>query len=218
MAQAERHQVVAGLVRLRLHLPLLWLLTLLLVVVAYQQVTSLTVAVGPRDRRFIHDANELELLPAIGREVRWTTAATRLDLPLVAEHRPLLLNLSLLNSYPAGIPDPVVNILVGEQWLTELVVERGVGGVRHYQVLVPPRQQAGWELPITLQSTTVELAADPRPIGVMLVEARLTTLGGQPLLPPLWQVVALLLCATGSYFTLRGVGRRAGWHLPSGRG
>lgn len=202
---------LAGLRVSRLQLPLLLLLALLSVGLAYQRTAPLTLSVGPQDRRFIHDANEPELIADIGRWVRWTTAETRLDLPLVAAQRPLVLDLSLINSYPSGLPDPLVTITIGNERLTRLAIERPIEGVRRYRLLVPPQQPGGWSLPITLQSTTVVLAADPRPIGVMFAEAQLATLAGGPLLPPLWQVLAMLLCAAMSYFTLRGIGAARWW-------
>jgi hypothetical protein len=197
--------------RFRLHLPLLLLLALLLLVLAYQVLPTQTVAVGPLDERFIRDANAREMLPNLGREMRWTTAETHLRLPLVAANSPLLLDLTLINGYPQGLPPPTVDVEVDGRWLTDFVVEREVAGIRHYRLLVPPQQQEGWALPVTLYSSTVLLEEDPRPIGVMFVEAQLGALAVRPLLPPLWQVFAVLLVASAGYFMLRGIGAARWW-------
>jgi hypothetical protein len=190
----------------RLHLPLLLLLALLLVVIAYQALSPPTVAVGERDRRFISDANALEMLPDIGRWIRWTRAETHLALPVVTTRTPHLLELTLFNSYPPGQPTPTVDVVIGDEWLTRLVVERLPAGPRHYRMLIPPQERPDWNLPITLESSTIILEQDPRPIGVALIEARPGILGGRPLLPPLWQVFAMLVYAAAGYLTLRGIG------------
>ncbi len=207
--------LLAALRDLRPQLPLLLLLTLLLVVVAYQVLPPQTVAVGALDRRFISGANEREFIADLGREIRWTAAETRLDLPLVAAHTPLRLDLELVNSYPEGVSPPLVNVLLGERWLTEFVVPREVAGSRHYHLLLPPQEREGWSVPVVLEGSTITIDADPRPIGVMLAEVRLSALAGGPVLPPAWQLFAMLLCATAAYATLRGIGagRWLAWGL-----
>lgn len=202
-----------------LWLPSLLLLAVVLVCLAYQFVSPLTVQVGPQDRRFIHDAHALEDFAEIGRQVRWTSDRTRLDLPVVAAGAPLLLDLALINSYPPGTPAPTVGLLLDGERLARLVIPRqseaGMRGTRRYHVLIPPQQRAGWHLPLTLRSTTILRSEDPRPLGVMLVEAQTAALATGPLLPPPWQVAALLLCATAGYIGLRGAGvaPRLAWGL-----
>ncbi len=191
---------------LRLHLPLLLLLTLLLAIVVYQTLPPQTVPVGPLDGRFISQTHAREYIADLGRDVRWTTEETRLDLPLVAARSPLVLDLSLVNGYPPGTPAPGIDVALEDEYLTEFVVPREIEGTRTYSILLPPQERAGWNLPVFLYGSTTTLEDDPRPIGVMLLEARLTALENRALLPPLWQLLALLLSAAAAYGSVRGIG------------
>lgn len=198
-----------------LQVPLLLVLTLLLLTLAYQFIQPQMVTVGPQDHRFIQSTNEREYIASLEREVRWTNTETYLDLPLVAARTPLVLSLTLINSYPDGLPPPAVDVVLDERWLADMYVPREPSGARYYHFLLPPQERASWAVPFTLYSTTITLDADPRPIGVMLAEAGLSTVGSRALLPPLWQVFAVLLIALASYLALRGLGagRWLAWWL-----
>ena len=205
-----------------LSLPTLLLYTLVLVVVAYQQVGPMNVTVGPRDLRFIHDTHEREPLENTGRLMRWSTARSRLDLPLAAAHTPLVLSLNMMNHYPRQLADyPVVTASVGEQFRLTFIPERES---RFYRLLLPPQDRAWWGLSVMLESTTVRPPTDRRDLGFVLVEAGLSATdgfpvfppqwqiarflhpGGLPLLPPWWQLAAFLLGSTATYGFFRGIG------------
>jgi hypothetical protein len=197
-----------------LRLPALLLLTLLLITLAYQQIGTLTLTMGPRDHRLVSDANALEV-GNTGDWIRWTTDHTRLDMPLVAAYRPLILDVVVINSYPDGVPDPNIDLAMGEHTLTSFFVERNHALQRHYRVLLPAQDRLGWSLPIHLHSTTYVPTEDPRPLGVVLVSASLSPIKGFPIIPPLWQVAASLVCVLALYVGVRGFGvsRRLAWGL-----
>lgn len=186
---------------------LLMLLALVLVVLAYQRIGSLSLAIGPGDLRFVSGAHEQETLTENGRTMRWTTGETRLDLPLVAAHTPLILDLNLVNGYPAGVDDPVLDVRLDTQAIVQMVPRRES---RHYRLLLPPQERVGWNVPILLHSTTIMPPNDPRPLGVVLVGVTLSAATTGVLLPPLWQIVALMLLGAGASIALRGVGA-SGW-------
>ncbi|NJP06871.1 MAG: hypothetical protein HC837_15265, partial [Chloroflexaceae bacterium] len=129
------------------------LLTLLLITLAYQTIGSFDITMNPRDRRFIIDAHELEI-GNTGDWIRWTSPETRLALPLLAAHHPLILNLSLINSYPADVPDPVVKLRQDDQTLVSFAVPREQAMIRHHRMLLRPQDRAGWAMPLTIESTT----------------------------------------------------------------
>jgi hypothetical protein len=199
-----------------LRLPALLLLTIILVTIAYQQIGTLEVTMGPRDHRLVSDANALE----VGNTdswIRWTTDHTRLDIPLVAAYTPLALDVVLINSYPASVPDPNVSVAMDDRTLTSFFVERNDARMRHYRILLPPQDRTGWSVPIHLHSTVHMPPEDPRPLGVMLVRASLSAASssGFPLIPPLWQMAASLVCVLSAYVGLRGFGasRQVAWWL-----
>lgn len=227
----------ANLTRL-LHLlvlPSLLLLTLVLLFVAYQHIGMMKVSVGPRDARFIHNTHEIEPLEDTGRLMRWTKAQSRIDLPLIAAHTPTILSINMMNHYPIGLTSPPqVDLLVGEKPLLHFSPHRES---RHYRLLLPPHDRPGWNVPLTLRSTTFEPTTDPRPLGVVLVEARLIPTGGAPplpllweatawlgisesfpLVPPWWQIAAFLIGCTATYVAARGMGapRWLAWPLTAG--
>lgn len=201
-----------------LHLPALLLLTLLLVVLAYQQIDSFVLTMGPHDQRMVLDAHALEPgnQPATD-SIRWTSDHTRLHLPQIAAHQPLIMNLAVVNSYPPAFADPNIDIALGERHLTSFYVERNNALIRQHQLLLPPQDRAGWHIPLHIRSTTIQPSVeDFRDLGVVLVRASLTTTSASGLvLPPLWQVTALLVCAAAAYFTMRGIGagRWLAWGL-----
>lgn len=193
------------------HMPLLLLLTLLLTLLVFQQIRAAELVIGPADRRMVQQAHEPEPAPDGSGFIRWTTDATRLDLPRVAAGTPLLLDVTLINSYPAGVPDPTVRFAIGDETLARASVPREAGQPRTYRMLVPTDPLTGWALPVTLLSSTYQPGGeDTRALGVMLAGARLATPDAALLLPPLWQLTAMLLIATASYLALRGVGSGRG--------
>lgn len=145
-------------------LPILLLLAVFITLLVFQQVRSVALAVSPADQRIVVNAYEPEPDLDGSGFVRWTTAATRLDLPLVAAHTPLIASVTVINSYPEGVPDPTLRITAGTTSVRSSV-PREAGQPRTYSLLVSPSNQWGqwsqwgWALPITLESSTYQPAA-----------------------------------------------------------
>jgi hypothetical protein len=227
----------ANIIRLLrvLTLPSLLLLTLVLLFAAYQHINMMKVSVGPRDTRFIHNTHALEPLEDTGRLMRWTKPDTRIDLPLIAAHTPTILSINVMNHYPIDMTaPPQVDLLVDDQLFLHFSPHRES---RHYRMLLPPHDRPGWSVPLALRSTTFEPTTDPRPLGVVLVEAKLTPTGGAPplpvlweaaqwlgisqsfpLLPPWWQIAAFVIGCTATYVAAWGMGapRWLAWLLTAG--
>jgi hypothetical protein len=182
------------------------LLALGLLCAAYRLMAPGAVAleVGPADRRFVYETHELEQFGA--QPVRWTNRASYLLLPPPAAGQPLLLRLTLLNSRPADYADPTLDLTLEGERFSRFAIIRKIDGKRHYQVLLPPQNPAGWSLRLGLGSDTVRPAADPRDLGFVLMSARLSPLGSRPLLPPWWQLGAFLVLAVTGCLALRGLG------------
>ncbi len=193
-------------------LPILLLLALLITLLVFQQIRSVALAVGPADQRIVVNAYEPEPDLDGNGFVRWTTANTRLDLPLVAAHTPLIASVTVINSYPDGVPDPTLRITAGPISVRSNV-PREAGQPRTYSLLVSPSDQWrqwsqwSWAMPITLESSTYQPGGeDTRALGVMLHSASLRSTASLFVLPPLWQLTAIGLIAAAAYLTLRGVG------------
>ncbi len=189
--------------------PLVSLLVVALVAItiAYQWMGLVQVAAGPRDTRFIHNAHELEPLEQTGEWMRWTTAETTIELPLVAAHAPLILSLHVMNHYPPDFVPPVATLSMGAREMLTFSPHRES---RHYRLLLPPQERPGWSVPLTLESTTQRTVIDSRQLGIVLAGARLVPTAGIHI-PPLWQVVACLFGSVATYATLRGVGLPRWW-------
>lgn len=191
-----------------------WLASLLLLaatllVLTYQLMDqgAVGLAVGPGDRRFVLDTHEVELFA--GTPVRWTTGASMLQLPPPAAHTPLLLSLTLLNSRPAEYADPTLALTVQGQPYAQFPIIRKLNGKRHYALLLPPQDPAGWQVRLGLNSDTIRPAGDPRDLGFVLLGASLQPTATRPMVPPTWQLASWLLLAACGYGALRGLGLRA---------
>jgi hypothetical protein len=190
-------------------------LALVLLAGAYQLVAPASVAlgVGPSDRRFIYATHEVEQFGEV--PVRWTNGQSYLLLPPPAARVPLLLALTLLNSRPAEYPDPTLDLRVQGEPYASFPVIRKVNGKRHYRVLLPPQNPAGWSVRLGLGSDTVRPPADPRELGFVLMSAELRPAAARPLVPPWWQLASFALLAACAYPALVGLGlsRRTAWAI-----
>jgi hypothetical protein len=211
----------AGPLRRFVPLSSLILIALILLFVAYQAFSTLYVVIGPRDLRFVSNTHAIETLfdqqSDHQQTMRWTTEESRLDIPLVSSRHPLILDLSLVNGYPPPprvAPDqPQVTVSVGESEGNEVVSFVPERENRHYRMILPPQERAGWNLPVTIESSTFMPQTDPRPLGVVLLGASLSATDLGMLFPPLWQSIALLLAVTAFYAMMRGFGvpRLSAW-------
>lgn len=203
-ARSSLHDMVK--IRMLFSVPTLVLITLVLLFVAYQYVGTLLLTIGPRDERFVQGVHEIERFYTNGQMIRWTTDNARIDFPIVAAHKPLVLDLHLFNGYPPNVHDPVMDMHIHGGFDFRLVPPHGG---RHYQVLIPPQDPFRWSVPVELHSTTYSTIIDSRPLGIVLVGARLSATRGFPLFPPLWQITAFVIAATACYGMLRGIGLRS---------
>ncbi len=195
--------------------PLLTLLSIVLILLAYQAMGTIKVVVGPQDTRFISGTHELEPLEDTGRWMRWTTSESQVELPLTAAHQPLIVDISLINHYPHELADhPEVDLLLHDDLLLSFAPTRQS---RHYRILLSPQERMGWGLPFTIRSSTVMPATDARDLGAVLVEARLLPTRGFPVIPPFWQIAACIIGVLAVYAALRGIGA-SGWVALTGGG
>lgn len=171
-------------------LPSLLLATVILVTGAYQSIGAMVLRIGIRDLRFIQGMHAVERLEASRQLMRWSSAQSRIDLPLPASLVPVVLSINLMHPYPEGVPNaPMVTIRVGERMHQRFIPERAS---RFYRILLPPQEPAWWGLSVNLESTTMRPPTDARDLGVVILGASLAATNGFPSLPPRWQVVAFL--------------------------
>jgi len=181
------------------------LLAMLLLALAYGRAWPLALDVGARDDRFIAGFNAPEDFG--GRLVRWTDGDATIALPRAPDGRPAILSLTLLNSRPEVSPAPHVTLSADGMPLAVLDVSRtrGGSGVQTYHLLIPGGVQLDWATRIRLQSDTITLPNDPRPLGVVVDRATLAPLGG-PIFPPLWLICWSALLGGLSYGFARSIG------------
>ncbi|HJZ49911.1 MAG TPA: glycosyltransferase family 87 protein, partial [Roseiflexaceae bacterium] len=190
------------------------LLAAMLLALAYGRAWPLALDIGTQDDRFIAGFNATEDFG--GRLVRWTDGDATIALPRAPDARPALLRLTLLNSRPDGSPNPHVTLSADGRPLGAFEVGRTLGGsgVRTYHALVPGNVRFDWATRIRLQSDTIALQNDPRPLGVVVDRATLEPLGGFAL-PSLWLVCWGALLGGLSYAFGRSIGlsRALAWAL-----
>ncbi|NJN15619.1 MAG: DUF2029 domain-containing protein [Oscillochloris sp.] len=171
-------------------------LAVLFIGIGYTSVDSLQINIGGVDDRFINRVQVDDLSVGFhqredfgGTMVRWSSASALLKLPRTADGLPDQLALRLINGRPVDLPDPQVTIFLDGQEVVSFAVAQAIDGVRTYHLLIPPNTRLDWATRLELTSDTIELADDPRPLGVAVDRAQLTPLG------PLWPSLYLLLCA-----------------------
>jgi hypothetical protein len=191
------------------------LLAALLLALAYARAWPLAVDIGTRDNRFIAGFNATEDFG--GRLVRWTSGDATIALPRPPDNRPALLSVTLLNSRPDGSPDPHVTLSADGRPLVVFDVSRtrGASSIQTYRVLLPGATKLDWATRIRLQSDTITLPDDPRPLGVVVDQIALTPLDTGLRLPPLWLLCWGILLGGLSYDFVRSIGqnRALAWAL-----
>src|SRR4029079_15144529 len=85
---------------------------------------------------------------------------------------------------------------------------RGESGVQTYHTLLPGGVQLDWATRIRLQSDTITLPNDPRPLGVVVDRVALVPLDGGLLFPSLWLLCWGILLGGLYYGFLRSIGQR----------
>jgi hypothetical protein len=194
-------------------------ITIVLLAIGSSQAWPLTLGVGERDARFVQlvtPDNNQQGFHAVetfdGRPARWTSNTASIDLPRPPDNRAATLTLRLLNSRPPDQPDPQVTLVVDGMNLATFAVPRTTGGPRSYTFLMPAGTQFRWATTIQIQSSTVTLPDDPRPLGVVVNEVTLTPLD-TPWLPSIWVVLWSAALGGFAYLLPRnlGGGRAVGW-------
>jgi hypothetical protein len=149
------------------------LLAVLLLALGYARAWPLAVDVGTRDARFVAGFNASEDFG--GRLLRWTSGDATIALPRPPDRRPALLSITLLNSRPEGSPEPHVTLSADGRPLAVFDVSRtrGESGIQTYHVLLPGGVTFDWATRIRLQSDTITLPNDPRPLGVVVDQVAL---------------------------------------------
>ncbi|MEN9933636.1 MAG: hypothetical protein RLZZ387_215, partial [Chloroflexota bacterium] len=177
---------------------------LVLMALGYAAVWPLAADVGGRDQRFALGFNEAETSPAVN--YRWTDGDSTLALPRPPAITPAVLALRLQNGRPGAQPPAQVTLSADGRELANLELRDNL--FRTYHVLVPPQERLDWALRVRLQSDSILLAADPRPLGVVLDRATLAPAGGIPLPPAALALWAAALGALGFVLPrLAGLGR-----------
>ncbi len=191
------------------------LLAVLLLALAYARAWPLALDIGTRDARFIAGFNATEDFG--GRLVRWTGGDATIALPRPPDGRPALLSVTLLNSRPDGSPNPHVTLSADGRPLAVFDVSRtpGGAGVQTYRVPLPGGVQLDWATRIRLQSDTITLPNDPRPLGVVVDQVALAPLDGSLRLPSLWLLCWGILLGGLCYGFARSIGlnRAPAWAL-----
>ncbi|MEI7771886.1 MAG: glycosyltransferase family 87 protein [Chloroflexales bacterium] len=176
-------------------------LTLILGCLAFQVAPPLYLEASPYDQNFLSGADEIEQIAGV--PGRWTLGAAELRLPSLGV-RPAILSLGLLNSRPSTMPDPSIDFAIGGQHLAAMALAHSGGQARRFMLLLPPT--LGSWADIHINSDTISLADDPRPLGVVFQAARLEATAGGLRLPPPLSLIALAGLALLSYGALRGAG------------
>jgi hypothetical protein len=191
------------------------LLAVLLLALAYAGAWPLAVDIGARDDRFIAGFNATEDFG--GRLVRWTGGDATIALPRPPDRRPALLSITLFNSRPDGSPDPHVALSADGRPLATFDVGRthGDSGIQTYHVLLPGSIRFDWATRIRLQSDTITLPNDPRPLGVVVDQVALAPLDSGLRLPSLWLLCWGILLGGLCYLLARSIGlsRALAWAL-----
>src|SRR5690349_5966717 len=154
------------------------LLAVLLLALAYARAWPLAIDIGTRDDRFVAGFNATEDFG--GRLVRWTNGDATVALPRPPDGRPALLSITLLNSRPEGSLAPHVVLSADGRPLAVRDVNRtpGASGIQTYHVPLPGGIRFDWATRIRIQSDTITLPNDPRPLGVVVDRVALTPLDG----------------------------------------
>jgi len=191
------------------------LLAVLLLALAYARAWPLAVDIGTRDDRFIAGFNATEDFG--GRLVRWTSGDATIALPRPPDRRPALLSVTLLNSRPDGSPDPHITLSADGRPLAvfDVARTRGGSGIQTYRLPLPGGVQFDWATRIRLQSDTITLPNDPRPLGVVVDQVALAPLDGGLRLPSLWLLCWAMLLGGLCYGLARSIGlsRALAWVL-----
>jgi hypothetical protein len=191
------------------------LLATLLLALGYSRAWPLTLDIGGPDSRFVdlatnddpaHGFHAVERFG--GDTARWTSGDSRLALPRPPSSAASILSLRLLNSRPAGQPDPRLMLSAGGQPLGAFEVTRPVAGMRVYRVLAPADTRLDWAERFELRSDPITLPGDPRPLGVVADQATLAPL--QAALAPLWLLLAGLALGALGYALPRSAGLARG--------
>jgi hypothetical protein len=184
------------------------LLAVLLLALAYARAWPLAVDIGTRDARFLAGFNATEDFG--GRLVRWTSGDATIALPRPPDRLPALLSITLLNSRPDGSPNPHVTLSADGRPLAVFDVARtpGSSGIQTYRVPLPGGVQFDWATRIRLQSDSITLPDDPRPLGVVVDRVALVPLDGGLRFPSLWVLCWGLLLGGLYYGFLRSIGQR----------
>lgn len=170
---------------------------------AAARVWPLSLDVGGRDARFVSGFLETEHFGSM--DVRWSTGDAQIALPRPPGDGPALLTLRLLNSRPAGQPDPLITLSADGRVLGQFSVIRRLDAARHYSLLIPPGAGLGWAKPFRLQMEPFTPPGDPRPLGVVLDRAALEPLG-DAWLPSLWLALSALALGLAAYVLPRMLG------------
>ena len=158
------------------------LVALLALWAAYAAAWPLAVDVGGSDRRFAVGFNEPELIGATS--FRWTDGDSTLALPRPPSNLPALVALRLQNGRPEGQPPAQVAVSADVRELARLELRDNL--FRTYYLLAPPEERLDWALRLRLAGDSILLAADPRPLGVVVDRVHLAPAGASVPLPSAW--------------------------------
>lgn len=191
-------------------------LAVALVTAGNSRAWPLTIDIGGQDARFVQHIHEPETFGE--RSARWTTGDTHLIVPRAAGGG--VLSLWLLQSRPEGQPDPQIRVTVDDRLVGTFVAQRSTGGFMQYRVPIPDTGWLTWGSHVALDMDPITLAADPRPLGVVLDRVQVEPLQAVPL-PSAWLALCAaafgaLVYALGRLLGLREIVALAGVALASG--
>lgn len=201
------------------HFPLVLLVTLFGVSMAYQFDTRHAIDVGEYyDRVYLSGFHEREppaevMLPPGGERYRWSEAQAEIVFPGVGA-RDRLLSLRLHGWRPEGLPGPEVQV-----FLNGRLLGRFVAGLtwQEYRFSVPAEAVGAGTLRVGLEVAAfvpaeVGLGSDPRSLGLAVSQVELLPTGNPGPAWPAWdQVGWCVLAVAACYLALAATGLRPRW-------
>ncbi len=179
------------------------LIAAVLVAIGFGLAWPLKLDVGAGDARFVSGFNAVETIRGI--QYRWTTANATIAMPQLPDGQAGMLTLRVLNGRPTGQPDLHMQLSANGEAIGALTLPPSYERV--YRMMIPPSRRLDWATRIVLQSDTITLPDDPRPLGGGVDWVRLEVMPSVVPLLPIWLLLWSLGMGALGYALLRSIGR-----------
>src|SRR6266542_4843903 len=179
------------------------LIAAVLVAIGFGLAWPLKLDVGAGDARFVSGFNAVETIRGI--QYRWTTANATIAMPQLPDGQAGMLTLRVLNGRPTGQPVLHMQLSANGEAIGALTLPPS--HERVYRMMIPPSRRLDWATRIVLQSDTITLPDDPRPLGGGVDWVRLEVMPSAVPLLPIWLLLWSLGMGALGYALLRSIGR-----------